>query len=449
MITKFHDLKKVIGKLYRDESYREYILIYFLRGFSVLSAFMLNIFLSNIFGPNEFGIYAVISSSIMIASVFCRFGTDTLSLRYIPNFINISDIRNIKKFHSYSIVVISVISTILMISTLVYVYIVYYNTKLFYIYLVGIFIVPVYSLLYNYTFFLLAMKEFIYSQSLFGIIRPLIIALLCLLFYFAMNDHDAIYIVASDIISTIIVCVACYFLFISKLSNKNETVNRIVRSKVYLKEGFSMTIISSAQLILARSDVVIVGIILGPQVAGLYFAASQLSGIVKFFIQSAEQVLAPNISRIYYSDKRRGLQKYISKTVIFLCAITIPVILLILYFGKFLLSLYGDEFIETYNILIVLSLSNFIIVFFGPVGFLLSMTGQHRVASLISVLSASMNIILSIILIPLYGPIGAAASLFLSVGFRCLGMSIVVWRKIEVASTPFGPVLIALFGNKP
>ena len=73
-----------------------------------------------------------------------------------------------------------------------------------------------------------------------------------------------------------------------------------------------------------------------------------------------------------------------------------------------MMSIFGDGFEEGKNILRILVIAQFIIVLTGSVSLLLSMTGHEKDLKNCALLSGICSIILSLILIPFYGVIGAA-----------------------------------------
>ena len=80
---------------------------------------------------------------------------------------------------------------------------------------------------------------------------------------------------------------------------------------------------------------------------------------------------------------------------------------LIVFNDSFLL-LFGKDFVQGGMALIILSLGQLINAATGPVGALLTMTGQERGAAVVLGAGATLNVLLSVILVPILGLLGAA-----------------------------------------
>jgi O-antigen/teichoic acid export membrane protein len=72
------------------------------------------------------------------------------------------------------------------------------------------------------------------------------------------------------------------------------------------------------------------------------------------------------------------------------------------------MGLFGSEFVVGATILITLSIGQFIHVSCGSVGYILSMTGHEKLFRNVILVSAAINIILSTLLVQLYGSLGVA-----------------------------------------
>lgn len=74
------------------------------------------------------------------------------------------------------------------------------------------------------------------------------------------------------------------------------------------------------------------------------------------------------------------------------------------------MSIFGKDFSSLGNILRIMAAGRYVNVLTGSVGSLLIMTGHEREQRLAVLISAVMSVILSLILIPLLGLLGAAIS---------------------------------------
>jgi O-antigen/teichoic acid export membrane protein len=89
---------------------------------------------------------------------------------------------------------------------------------------------------------------------------------------------------------------------------------------------------------------------------------------------------------------------------------TIPVAILTILFAKPLLGLFGEEFVQGIFALKILIAGNVVNALTGSVGILLQMTGQQQAYNRIVLLSSLLAVVLCLVLIPVYGIVGAAVA---------------------------------------
>ena len=85
-----------------------------------------------------------------------------------------------------------------------------------------------------------------------------------------------------------------------------------------------------------------------------------------------------------------------------------PLVIVFFMFPDFLLGLFGEEFKVGVTAFIFLSCGRLISSFSGSVGNILQMTGNQNIYAIILLIGAILNVVLNLILIPLYGINGAA-----------------------------------------
>jgi O-antigen/teichoic acid export membrane protein len=116
----------------------------------------------------------------------------------------------------------------------------------------------------------------------------------------------------------------------------------------------------------------------------------------------------PKITQLYTQKKLDEVQRiaYKSSKLIFL--LSVPVFIILLFFSKYVMWLYGLEFMKGAICLSILTIGQVFNTFCGPVAQLLNATGYHKQFRNISLLGAVLNIAMNLILVPKFGIEGAA-----------------------------------------
>ncbi len=176
----------------------------------------------------------------------------------------------------------------------------------------------------------------------------------------------------------------------------------------FLKESWPFVISGIAVVIYTRIDAVMLGQMLGNSSVGIYSVALRISEIWYFIPMTIVASTFPSI----IEAKQRSEQSYIYKfeklfRILFIIALGLA--LLTTFFAHFAIRfLYGSEYIESAGVLVLQTWSG-VFVFLGVAGgrwFLAE--NLQRLLIYRTVLGATTNIVLNILLIPKFGVYGAA-----------------------------------------
>jgi O-antigen/teichoic acid export membrane protein len=205
---------------------------------------------------------------------------------------------------------------------------------------------------------------------------------------------------------------------------------------VHASGGFLL--INTAQLVLSsQSDVLVVGTLLGTSEAGLYGVASQLANLIGFGVVALMFVVAPMISNLHAAKRHADLQRLVTMTVRASAAVSLPVLLGLLLLGRFVLGWFGPTFVNAYPILLILSVGAIIASIVGLLaGFIMTMTGHQYQAGVIISITAGLNLLLSFVLTPRFGALGAATATAIATVARTGVLSVYIWRKLRIRVLP-------------
>lgn len=171
----------------------------------------------------------------------------------------------------------------------------------------------------------------------------------------------------------------------------------------------------------------------GPAAVGFYGAGSMLIReirSVKFIFSSA---FAPHIVRLHRQSKFEELSHHFSKTAAWIATIAIPIILLMAIFKDYLLVFIHPEYGGDSTFMYYLLPIPYLFCSFSLAGNVVSMTGHSKLTLMNSVIVASTNTVLNLVLIPGYGIVGAAiassVAMFILNGFEVVEAKVVANTK--------------------
>jgi O-antigen/teichoic acid export membrane protein len=199
-----------------------------------------------------------------------------------------------------------------------------------------------------------------------------------------------------------------------------------------------MVLISGMMILNSRADIVMVGIIKGPEYAGIYTVANRGAELITFFLNVVEVVLAPTIARLYSSGEMGRLQQIVTKSARLVLGLSLPLTLVLFIWGKWFLMMFGHDFTEGTTVLAILSIARLINAAAGSIGLLLIMTGYQRDSLMGIGISTTMNLVLNALFIPKFGIEGAATATAISMIAWNIILSIQVYRRLGIYATALG-----------
>lgn len=180
---------------------------------------------------------------------------------------------------------------------------------------------------------------------------------------------------------------------------------------VWRRAGQVLTVSRGGGVILQRIDMIFLGALAGASAAGVYRAAAALSTIIAFGLLAVNVVAAPNFSRLNTAADRGELIRTLALATKLALACAIPIIAVMIVFGRDIIAVvYGKAFAGAYVPLVILVLGQFVNAATGPVGPLLTMTGQERWVMMAVLTAVVVSVPAYFVLVPPYGAIGAAAA---------------------------------------
>jgi O-antigen/teichoic acid export membrane protein len=183
---------------------------------------------------------------------------------------------------------------------------------------------------------------------------------------------------------------------------------------VMIKTALPLLLVSTSLVILSSIDTLMVGIFFDSKSVGLYSVALRLALLVSFVIQISNATVMPKCATLYNNGKLAELKVMVQRTTFGLTIIGLLTVIFFVIAGKWLLALWGEEFIAGYPLLVIIAIGQFVNMASGPVGSLLSMSGHEKILRNITIFSVLLNIGLNILLINLFGLIGVAMATAIS-----------------------------------
>lgn len=236
-----------------------------------------------------------------------------------------------------------------------------------------------------------------------------------ILFIFFISHSDAIFVLKAHLISVVLLSISCLIHAIIIL--KKPTLRANQNTWTFVKESLPMMLSSSILVLMSWMDTFVMGIYENETEVGIYSVAVKITTLTAFSLQAINSILAPKIAKSYANNEAVVYKKLIQFSTKINFFITLAVVTLITIFSSFLLGLFGDGFQAGVGVLLILCVGQLINSLSGSVGVVMQMIGEQKMYQYFIVSALVINLILTLILTPIYGGIGAATATVISMIF--------------------------------
>lgn len=408
------------------------------------AAFGLQVLLTRLLGVHEFGRYVYALSWITFISQVGVLGFDTASLRFVAAHEAKGEWGPLRGFLERSRHVAIVLSTAMsaVMATTVWILRVRLDPGLVAPLMVSALMLPVLALLQVAVSQLQALRRVVAGQGVQGLVKPILLASgLVAVTLAGAGKPTALAAMTANVAATGFAGAVAWLVLRRVLPKAVEAAEAEYQTALWIRTAIPLFLITAAQMILAQTDILMLGAMRSTTDAGIYAVASQLATLITFAIMAANTIVAPMIASLHAQGRREELQRVLTLSARGVLLYAIPVVLVLAFGGRFILRLYGATFIEGYPAILILSAGQLTIAVCGSVGFLLTMTGHEGIATRAIGMSALLNLVLNLALIPRFGMVGAAIATTISTAMRSLVLSRHVRRLLGYDATALGAPL--------
>lgn len=180
--------------------------------------------------------------------------------------------------------------------------------------------------------------------------------------------------------------------------------------RLLMRTSFPLILVSSLNLIVGWTGILVLGAWADSSDVGLYGIAMRVTGLTAFVLEAVNAVIVPKFSTLHAKGSHQDMERIAQKSARWMLITVLPLVFVLLLFPEVVLGIFGSDFVEGAMLVRILIVGQFVNVAIGSVGFLLIMTGHEKKYRNAVAVSAILNIIGTISLVPFIGAVGAAVS---------------------------------------
>ena len=402
-------------------------------------SFVSSILLARYFGVSVFGEYSYLMAWVNIMIIVALFGQENALLRGVARYCaenkNISPYNYVRTSDHVSVAMIGVMAVI---AFIVASYIEGDVDES-----IGLYLILLTAFL-SFTRVRQAVLRGLHRPVLAyipdSLVYPLVIILIMVILHFLDTNRWGL----EELFA--IVCISSFLsmMVADRMFKKTPNIylpkENVLKKNEWLKECSPFLFLTVLTVMAQQINAIMIGSLTNVESVGVYVVSERLASLLGLLMFVVNVVLAPRISLKFSMGNIGDVVTEIKSIVRPLFALSVLMFLGLIFLGEFVLSFYGVDFISGYNALLILGVAHIINIGFGPVGYLLTMTGGEKKAIKALLLSFVVNVCLNYLLIDDYGIEGVAVSYAISMLIWNVAMTVDVYKEFKVNVSAWGTI---------
>ncbi|MGI9353022.1 MAG: oligosaccharide flippase family protein [Rhizobiaceae bacterium] len=415
-------------------SQRMALSVFIIRVASAAIAFLSQVLLARWMGTFEYGIFVAVWAGVIIASSLTALGLPSAIVRFVAEYREQKKpglVRGMIQGSMWLSILVATVAAAICAAALFY----------FPQVVTNYFVMPIYLAALCLPAFAIegvndsVARPFNWTRIAFlptFIIRPLAILVIMGIAIMIGFEPTAVTAMWSAVIAIYSTSVFQFLLLITKLRNTLEPATSEYRFKYWLSIALPIFLVESFYVLVTQVDVLFVSWLTNPEDTAIYFAATKILALVHFVYFAVRATASHRFAAYNASGKIDEYREFVQKTVSWTFWPSLAIGLVMILLGKYLLMLFGPEFVSGESVLWILVTGIVVRASIGPAEALLVMSGKQNVCAVVYASALFVNVVLNMTLIPIYGMMGAAIATALALCFESLALHSLVRRKLGI-----------------
>lgn len=404
--------------------------------------FLAQVVLARALGAGHYGVYVYALSWMTILAIFAKMGFETSLLRFLPEYSVKRQwplFRGIIRF-SFSIVGLAAVAIFVVGQLVLSLLRRNLDPELLLSFRIMLFVLPLFAWTAIRQSCLRGLKHVVQAEAPEGLFRPLALIAAVLLLAGRVHALDATWAWAAHLFAVSLSFLYGTVLLVRALPAESRRARPIAKRLFWLQVSAPMLLMNSMNIVMSQASIVILGFFKPAEEVALFSASVRIVTLATFALLAVNSIAAPMISELYYANKKAELQTLLRFSALGIAIVTAIAALALILGGRWILGLFGHEFVGGY-LLLVTMLGGFVIKSCaGPASYVLNLTGHQNITARAMTVAAILSLALSFLLIPRWGAFGAALASAVTMAFW--NMTLLV---LNIKVVGFDPSIGALF----
>ncbi len=406
---------------------------------AVIVGLALSVSLTRILGSHGYGIYAYATAWVNVLALIATLGMHGVMVRQMAIYQAQENKALLKGMNRFSVLIaLAASAAILAVGYLgTWIWRNHIEEELLHALWVALLIVPSLALIRMRQSAMMGLQHAVKGQAPEMVLRHAFLLLLVWLVYLILQpDFTPNHILGLQILSTIAALIlASRWLGRAMRETGAHRGETHYAARPWLLSALPLLFVQCMQVINNKADIFMLGVLDTMQSVGIYSVAAQIATLITFFLMAVNATLAPVVARLYNERDMARLQNVITKSARLVLALSLPIALFLMFFGEWILVVFGPDFADGERALSILSGGQLINIAMGSVGIILAMTGHEKILAKTFGIAAVVNLTLNALLIPPWGIEGAAVATATSMILWNVSLMLLIRSKIGLSTS--------------
>jgi len=401
--------------------------------------------IARIVGADTYGVYAYVIAWMTILAYSSALGFDIALLRFVSAYQTSeawSLARGVIQYAERRALVVSIL-VMLAGASVIAICSRQFSPELRNTFLVGFILVPVWALLWIRCSIVRAFGGVVLALVPDKIVRDGVLLVLVVLASLGLRRHtDAPLVMMATLIGSI-AALGLASLAMRRLRPGAFTVILPeYAAATWRHTALPFLIIGAAEALLNRTGVVLLGWFGETREAGIYSLVFNIASLVVLPRTAINTLFAPTISSLFVRRDQVTLQALVTKAASWTLCAAVCIALALAILAEPILTWFGKDFADGVLALRILLVGQVIAASYGSLLSVMTMTEHERGAAALLILSATINVVASVVLISMLGLTGAAIATTIALIVWNVAMAFFISRNLRLV-----PGVLGMFGS--
>lgn len=396
--------------------------------------FLSQVLLARWMGAAELGIYVLAFSWCILLSSISTLGFPVAAIRFIGSGLAMNDPGYIRGFVRRGAQIVTSAGMLISITSIAILWSgwITENVSVRYTVTLALMAIPIFAAGSFFGGVANGLSRFSLSFLPVNVARPMLFLALLTTVWLATDTLDAQRAMTLQALAILTVSGVAIWLIARTVNDSRKSHVQKYDTKVWARTSLPLLGLALFNGYFPEINIILSGIYLPAEQVALFHVSFRLALLVTFALFAVDAVTGPVAARLHASGNTPALQSEVNRATRLRFCVAIAAVVIFGVAGKFLLGLFGPEFVRGYPLLIILAVGQLVLAAVGPVARLISVSGHQDRCIVVFVVALLALALLFAILVPMFGVTGAAIAALIDMAIWALWMRHLVIRYLNI-----------------